>query len=184
MADGQIGVVEDIQDVGVGGGGFEEEDAGSSDGISSTGGNLSCKSFIFTSPSNSTNWQEAGVKGLQLVGDWFGPFGGFQFKKYGEIYVGIPKILANGTKVDPAQAATAAAKAANRAASIQMGKYFGMNAQEFAAIPSVLFAKEFRVLMAGFLSDEIGGGCTVSSTNSFPGTILNNADWRSSDPCN
>jgi len=185
LADGQIGVVEDIQDGGGGGpGGFEEEDAGSSDGISSTGGNLSCKSFIFTSPSNSTNWQEAGVKGLQLVGDWFGPFGGFLFKKYGEIYVGIPKILANGTKVDPAQAATAAAKAANRAASIQMGKYFGMNAQEFAAIPSVLFAKEFRVLMAGFLSDEIGGGCTVSSTNSFPGTILNNADWRSSDPCN
>ncbi|MDP1843657.1 MAG: hypothetical protein Q8K64_09580 [Sediminibacterium sp.] len=134
----------------------------SPDGITAYGGKLSCKSFTFYSPNSTSNWQEAGVKGLQLVGDWFGPWGGFQVKNYGNIYVGIPNNLANGTNITQGQAATAAAKAANRAAEIQMAKYFGMTSSQFGAITSGTIAAEFRELMQGFLSDDIGGGCTVS----------------------
>jgi hypothetical protein len=156
----------------------------SPEGFLAVGGRLSCKSFTFSSPSSSSNWQEAGVKGLQLVGDWFGPWGGFQVKNYGDVYVGIPKILANGTTISPGRAATAAAKAANRAAEIQMAKYYGMNSSQFDKISSTFIAAEFRELMAGFLSDDIGGGCTVARYNSFPGTVLSNANWSSTDPCN
>nr|WP_295869666.1 hypothetical protein [uncultured Chitinophaga sp.] len=155
--------------------GFAPEDAG----------RLSCHTFAFIS--TASNWQESGVSGLQLVGDWFGLYAGFSVKAYGNVFVGIPKKLSGGKVITSGAAATAAAKAANNAADVQRAKYFGMTKQQFDLITPTAMAAEFRNLMQGFLSDEIGGGCTVSRMASNDKVPLQKAKWNNGfgnrEPC-
>jgi hypothetical protein len=162
-----------------GGGGSSAPPSGYSQ---SSGGGLKCASFAFVS--TASNWQEAGVSGLQLVGDWFGPFNGFTIKAYGDVFVGIPRVLQNGKIITPGAAATASAQAANLAAEIQMAKYFGMNIRDFEAIPQSFIASEFRSLMEGFLSNLIGGSCRVARLATSTKTVTKSADWNSSGSCN
>jgi hypothetical protein len=138
-------------------------------------GPLSCKSFNFKKVTST--WQEAGVSGLQLVGDWFGTYGGFSLKKFGDIYVGIPAQKQNGQIISPGEAAEAAADAANSAAKVLQLRYFGMPRNQFDPIPASSIAADFRLLMESTLKARFGADCKVTKMPSGAKTTLKAAVW-------
>lgn len=161
----------------------EPDGTGGAGGINPAGfdgseGPLSCKSFNFKPISSSSNWQEAGVRGLQLVGDWFGQWGGFSVKRFGDVYVGIPQQKENGQTISPGQAATYAAAAANAAGEDLQKKYFGMARDVFDRIPASTIALEFRESMQRTLSNLVGAACTVTKYSSSSRTVVNTAVWN------
>lgn len=159
-----------------GSGGSGNHTSTSPSGFKTNSDGLCPTSFAFTNA--ASNWQEAGVSGLQLVGDWFGPFTGFLVKPYGNIFVGVPRKKANGQVITAAQAAEAAALAANQAADIQQGKYQGSSWNTFNAITPTFLSNEFMNLMKGFLNQELGAGCTISKTQTGGSTIIAPSQWN------
>lgn len=148
-------------------------------GFASEEGPLNCRSFSFKPIASSSNWQEAGVRGLQLVGDWFGPYGGISIKRFGDVYVGIPRQKANGTTITPGQASNYAAQAANAAGEDLQKKYFGMSRNAFDMVPPAAIALEFRESMQRTLSNLVGASCTVTKYPSGSRTVVNAAVWNS-----
>ncbi|RFM26993.1 hypothetical protein [Deminuibacter soli] len=153
-------------------------------------GKISCRSFVFIKINSTTNWQEAGVSGIQFVADWLG-MGISSVKPYGTIYVGTPTFrIASDLPGQPKiyitnrEAAYEAANAANAAGQFQAAKYAGISAEMFEAIPKETLAIEFRNLMQGFLSDALQCSCTVSLYNSSNKTVVMKADWSGDDSCN
>jgi hypothetical protein len=142
-------------------------------------GRLSCKSFSFRKLSSSSNWQEAGVKGLQLVGDWFGMFGSFSVKPFGIVFVGVPVKKINGSVISAGEAAYASALAANLAAEKLREHYFGMSRDVFERIPASQIAEEFRAEMERTLEEHFGADCKVTKYQSDIKTPIKNAVWNS-----
>lgn len=146
------------------------------EGFTSDDGRLSCKSFSFNKLSSTSNWQEAGVKGLQFVGDV--PGGPPVIKTFRPLFIGLPFKKLDGTEIKPGEAAEAAAKAANRAGLALHINYIGMNREQFLATPASTIEREFRILMQSYLSEELGCSSSVTAEPSGLNTKVRTAVWN------
>jgi hypothetical protein len=135
-------------------------------------GRLSCKSFKFTQL--TTNMYEAGIRGLQFVIDVVPPI----VHTYRPAYIGFPKTTADGRTFTPEAAAQKTADIMNRVGLAMTIKYF--NNPAALTVTTASLEIEFKTLVQGFLSAEIGAGATVSFIQSGNNTITRDAVWNSS----
>lgn len=139
-------------------------------------GNLSCRSFFFKKITSSSNWQEAGVKGLRFNFDLAPeapvPVVSYEFRT---MYFGLPYQLVNGHVITPGEVAELAAEAANYAGNVLVKKYYGKR----AVVSQAVIENEFRVLASAFLTSQVNASASVTYVSSGKNTVVRNAMWNS-----